>query len=104
MLRDNYYGTLEDDVFRRDFTVNGLYYDINRSEVIDHVGGLEDLKNLKINMIGKPSERFEEDPVRMIRAVRFQVKLNAQIEPELIEAIVKNSQLLANIPPARLYE
>jgi len=104
VLRDNYYGTLEDDVFRRDFTVNGLYYDINRSEVIDHVGGLEDLKNLKINMIGKPSERFEEDPVRMIRAVRFQVKLNAQIEPELIEAIVKNSQLLANIPPARLYE
>ena len=102
--RDNYYGTLEDDVFRRDFTVNGLYYDINRSEVIDHVGGLEDLKNLKIYMIGKPSERFEEDPVRMIRAVRFQVKLNAQIEPELIEAIVKNSQLLANIPPARLYE
>ena len=104
VLRDNYYGTLEDDVFRRDFTVNGLYYDINRSEVIDHVGGLEDLKNLKINMIGKPSERFEEDPVRMIRAVRFQVKLNAQIEPELIEAIVKNSQLLANIHPARLYE
>jgi len=104
VIRDNYYGTLEDDVFRRDFTVNGLYYDINRSEVIDHVGGLEDLKNLKINMIGKPSERFEEDPVRMIRAVRFQVKLNAQIEPELIEAIVKNSQLLANIPPARLYE
>ena len=104
VLRDNYYGTLEDDVFRRDFTVNGLYYDINRSEVIDHVGGLEDLKNLKINMIGKPSERFEEDPVRMIRAVRFQVKLNAQIEPKLIEAIVKNSQLLANIPPARLYE
>ena len=104
VLRDNYYGTLEDDVFRRDFTVNGLYYDINRSEVIDHVGGLEDLKNLKINMIGKPSERFEEDPVRMIRAVRFQVKLNAQIEPELIEAILKNSQLLANIPAARLYE
>ena len=104
VLRDNYYGALEDDVIRRDFTVNGLYYDINRSEVIDHVGGLEDLKNLKINMIGKPSERFEEDPVRMIRAVRFQVKLNAQIEPELIEAIVKNSQLLANIPPARLYE
>ena len=104
VLRDNYYGTLEDDVFRRDFTVNGLYYDINKQEVIDHVGGLEDLKNLKINMIGKPSERFEEDPVRMIRAVRFQAKLNTQIEPELIESILKNSQLLANIPPARLYE
>ncbi len=104
VLRDNYYGTLEDDVFRRDFTVNGLYYDINRSEVIDHVGGLDDLKALKIKMIGDPSERFEEDPVRMIRAVRFRAKLNANIESQLIEAIVKNSQLLANIPPARLYE
>ena len=104
VLRDNYYGALKDDVFRRDFTVNGLYYDINKSEVIDYVGGLRDLEILKINMIGDPSERFEEDPVRMIRAVRFQAKLNAKIEPRLIEAIQKNSQLLAKIPPARLYE
>jgi len=104
VLRDNYYGTLEDDVFRRDFTVNGLYYDINKSEVIDYVGGLDDLKALKIRMIGNPSERFEEDPVRMIRAVRFQAKLNANIESQLIEAIQTNSQLLAKIPPARLFE
>ena len=104
VLRDNYYGTLEDDVFRRDFTVNGLYYDIKKSEVIDYVGGLDDLKALKIKMIGDPSERFEEDPVRMIRAVRFQAKLNANIESQLIEAIQTNSQLLAKIPPARLYE
>ena len=104
VLRDNYYGTLEDDVFRRDFTVNGLYYDIKKSEVIDYVGGLDDLKALKIKMIGDPSERFEEDPVRMIRAVRFWAKLNANIESQLIEAIQTNSQLLAKIPPARLYE
>ena len=104
VLRDNYYGTLEDDVFRRDFTVNGLYYDIKKSEVIDYVGGLDDLKALKIKMIGDPSERFEEDPVRMIRAVRFQAKLNANIESQLIEAIQTNSQLLVKIPPARLYE
>jgi len=104
VLRDNYYGTLEDDVFRRDFTVNGLYYDIKKSEVIDYVGGLDDLKALKIKMIGDPSERFEEDPVRMIRAVRFRAKLNANIESQLIEAIQKNSQLLTKIPPARLYE
>jgi len=104
VLRDNYYGTLEDDVFRRDFTVNGLYYDIKKSEVIDYVGGLDDLKALKIKMIGEPSERFEEDPVRMIRAVRFQAKLNANIESQLIEAIQTNSQLLVKIPPARLYE
>jgi len=104
VLRDNYYGTLEDDVFRRDFTVNGLYYDIKKSEVIDYVGGLDDLKALKIKMIGDPSERFEEDPVRMIRAVRFRAKLNANIESQLIEAIQTNSHLLAKIPPARLYE
>jgi poly(A) polymerase len=104
VLRDNYYGTLEDDALRRDFTVNGLYYDINKSEVIDYVDGLKDLKILKIKMIGNPSERFEEDPVRMIRAVRFQAKLNAKIEPKLIEEIKKKSQLLSNIPPARLYE
>ncbi|ANQ66460.1 poly(A) polymerase [Candidatus Pseudothioglobus singularis] len=104
VLRDNYYGTLEDDVFRRDFTVNGLYYDIKKSEVIDYVGGLDDLKALKIKMIGDPSERFEEDPVRMIRAVRFRAKLNANIESQLIEAIQTNSQLLVKIPPARLYE
>ena len=104
VLRDNYYGTLEDDVFRRDYTVNGLYYDIKKSEVIDYVGGLDDLKALKISMIGDPSERFEEDPVRMIRAVRFRAKLNANIESQLIEAIQKNSHLLAKIPPARLYE
>ena len=104
VLRDNYYGTLEDDVFRRDFTVNGLYYDIKKSEVIDYVGGLDYLKALKISMIGDPSERFEEDPVRMIRAVRFRAKLNANIESQLIEAIQTNSQLLAKIPPARLYE
>jgi poly(A) polymerase len=104
VLRDNYYGTIEDDVFRRDFSINGLYYDINKSEVIDYVGGLKDLEFLKINMIGIPSERLEEDPVRMIRAIRFQAKLNATIEPRLKEEIQKNSQLLANIPPARLYE
>ena len=104
VLRDNYYGTLEDDVFRRDFTVNGLYYDIKKSEVIDYVGGLDDLKALKIKMIGDPLERFEEDPVRMIRAVRFRAKLNANIESQLIEAIQANSQLLVKIPPARLYE
>ena len=77
VVRDNFYGSLEDDVFRRDFTVNGLYYDLVSSQVIDYVGGLDDLKAAEIKMIGSPKERFEEDPVRMIRAVRFKVKLNA---------------------------
>ena len=104
VVRDNFYGSLEDDVFRRDFTVNGLYYDLVNSQVIDYVGGLDDLKAAEIKMIGNPKERFEEDPVRMIRAVRFKVKLSAQLEPELSKSISSNAHLLANIPPARLYE
>ena len=104
VVRDNFYGSLEDDVFRRDFTVNGLYYDLVSSQVIDYVGGLDDLKAAEIKMIGNPKERFEEDPVRMIRAVRFKAKLSAQLEPELSKSISSNAHLLANIPPARLYE
>ena len=104
VLRDNYYGSLEDDVFRRDFTINGLYFDIKSSEVIDYVGGLEDVKLLQINMIGSPSERFEEDPVRMIRAVRFKARLDATIDSKLNDSILRNSHLLSNVSPARLYE
>ena len=104
VVRDNFYGSLEDDVFRRDFTVNGLYYDLISSQVIDYVGGLDDLKAAEIKMIGNPKERFEEDPVRMIRAVRFKAKLSAQLESELSKSISSNAHLLANIPPARLYE
>ena len=104
VLRDNYYGSIKDDAFRRDFTINGLYYDVMNSQVIDYVGGLEDLNELKINMIGNPNERFEEDPVRMIRAVRFGAKLNAAINSKLNKSIVKNAHLIANVPPARLYE
>ena len=104
VVRDHFYGSLQDDVFRRDFTVNGLYYDLANSQVIDYVGGLDDLKAAKIKMIGDPKERFEEDPVRMIRAVRFKVKLSAFLEPQLSRSISSNAHLLANIPPARLYE
>jgi len=104
VLRDNFYGSLEDDVFRRDFTINGLYFDLQNSEVIDYVGGLDDLKKLQINMIGNPSERFEEDPVRMIRAVRFKAKLKATIDLNLNKSILNNAHLIENIPPARLYE
>jgi len=104
VLRDNFYGSLKDDVFRRDFTINGLYFDVKNSQVIDYVEGLDDLKKLQINMIGDPYERFEEDPVRMIRAVRFKTKLKASINSSLNKSIVKNAHLIANVPPARLYE
>ncbi|MGE4594230.1 MAG: polynucleotide adenylyltransferase PcnB [Gammaproteobacteria bacterium] len=104
VVRDNLYGSLEEDAFRRDFTVNALYYDTAKEEVIDYVGGLQDLKAGHIKMIGNPLERFEEDPVRMIRAVRFQVKLGASLSEDILKAIEKQACLLANIPPARLFD
>ena len=104
IVRDNLYGTLKEDAFRRDFSVNGLYYDIQKSQVIDYVDGLEALNSSEIRMIGKPSERFQEDPVRMIRAIRFKVKLGATIDPIISKSISKQAHLLANIPAARLYD
>ena len=104
VVRDNLYGSLEEDAFRRDFTVNALYYDVDKAEVIDYVGGLDDLNAGRIEMIGDPIERFEEDPVRMIRAVRFQVKLAASLSEEILQAIKKQAILLGNIPPARLFD
>ena len=104
IVRDNLYGTLKEDAFRRDFSVNGLYYDIQKSQVIDYVDGLEALKNSEIKMIGKPVERFKEDPVRMIRAIRFKVKLGATIDPKISKSISNLAYLLANIPAARLYD
>ena len=104
VVRDNFYGSLQDDVFRRDFTINALYYDLIKSEVVDYVGGLKDLHAGEMKIIGNADDRFEEDPVRMIRAIRFKVKLGASIEPVLSKSILKNAHLLENIPPARLYE
>jgi len=104
IVRDNLYGTLKEDAFRRDFSVNGLYYDIQKSQVIDYVDGLEALNNSEIKMIGKPVERFKEDPVRMIRAIRFKVKLGATIDPKISKSISNLAYLIANIPAARLYD
>jgi len=104
VVRDNLYGTLKEDAFRRDFSVNALYYDIQKSQVIDYVDGLEALNSSEIRMIGKPEKRFKEDPVRMIRAIRFSVKLGAKIDPMISKSISKQSYLLANIPAARLYD
>ena len=104
VVRDNSYGSIEDDVFRRDFNINALYYDVINSKVIDYVGGLDDLSEREIHMIGKPSERFQQDPVRMIRAVRFEVKLKASLSEDILKAIRIQANLLENVSPARLYE
>ena len=104
ILRDNVYGSLEDDVWRRDFTVNALYYDISDFSVVDYVGGLEDLKTGTLRLIGDPEQRYREDPVRMLRAVRFAAKLGFLIHPDSETAIHDLGHLLNDIPPARLFE
>ena len=104
IVADNLYGTLKEDAFRRDFSVNALYYDIQKSQVIDYVDGLDALNNSEIRMIGKPADRFKEDPVRMIRAIRFSAKLGAKIDPIILKSISKQAHLLENIPAARLYD
>ncbi len=104
VVRDNHYGKLENDVVRRDFNINALYYDIHKKEVIDYVGGLADLEAGEIHMIGDATKRFIEDPVRMIRAVRFSEKLNAKMSEEIKAAILKQASLLGNVSAVRLYE
>jgi poly(A) polymerase len=104
ILRDNVYGSIEEDAFRRDFTVNALYYNIADFSVVDYVGGMDDHKAGVLRLIGHPEQRYREDPVRMLRAVRFAVKLGFSIHPECAEPIYPLAGLLREIPPARLYE
>ena len=102
--RDNTFGTPEEDAFRRDFTVNALFYDIATFSIIDYVGGLRDLRDRVIRAIGDPDERFLEDPVRMLRAVAFAERLGFTIDPPVIEAIRRNRGAIARSSPARLIE
>jgi poly(A) polymerase len=104
LLRDNVYGTLEEDAVRRDLTVNALYYDAGRFVVFDHVQGLEDLEKRRIRVIGDPEQRYREDPVRMLRVLRFAAKLEFSIERETAAAIPACAHLLGDIPPARLFD
>jgi poly(A) polymerase len=102
--RDNTFGTPEEDAFRRDFTVNGLFYDIATFSVIDYVGGLQDLRARVIRSIGDPNVRFVEDPVRMLRAVVMASRLDFQLDPDVIAAIETHRQLIRDASPARLIE
>ncbi len=104
IINDNVYGTVLEDAYRRDFSINALFYDLNTGEVLDFVGGMDDLKKLQLRMIGDPVVRYREDPVRMIRAVRFSAKLNLAIEPASEAPIHELSSLLSNIAPARLFD
>ena len=104
VLRDNVFGTLEEDARRRDFTVNALYFDCKTGEVIDYHGGLADLKKRTLRMIGDPETRFREDPVRMLRAVRLAAKLGLTIDGATRAPIKRMASLLENVPPPRLFE
>ncbi len=102
--RDNMYGTPEEDAFRRDFTVNALFYDIATHSVIDYTGGLEDLANRRIVSIGDPTVRFTEDPVRMLRAAVFAARLDFEMDDAVLGAIESHGALIQKASPARLLE
>lgn len=104
LLRDNVYGTLEEDAVRRDLTVNALYYDSEKFEVYDHVHGLRDLESRSVCIIGDPEQRYTEDPVRMLRVVRFAAKLQFDIDENTAAAIPRCAHLLGEIPAARLFD
>ena len=102
--RDNTFGTPEEDAFRRDFTLNALFYDISSFSVIDYTGGLSDLRARLVRCIGDPSERFQEDPVRMLRAVAMAARLDFAIDPPVDAAIAAHRHDIARSAPARLIE
>ncbi len=104
LLRDNIFGSIEDDAQRRDLTINSLYYSVADFTVRDYVGGLSDLQQGIIRLIGDPETRYREDPVRMLRVVRFAAKLEMRIAEETAEPIPRLATLLQDIPPARLFE
>jgi len=102
--RDNTFGTPEQDAFRRDFTINALFYDIETFSIIDYTGGLDDLQKRVVRCIGVPEERFQEDPVRMMRAVAMAARLNFTIDPPIEAAIAAHRSDIARSAPARLIE
>src|SRR5215831_14869359 len=102
--RDNVFGTETEDARRRDFTINGLFYDVEREEVIDHVGGLADLDARRIRTIGDPDIRFQEDPVRILRAIKFAARLDFGFEPGTWQALLRWRGEIAKCAPPRLLE
>ena len=104
LLRDNIYGSIDEDVIRRDFTANSLYLDPVKLEVLDFLGGIEDIEAKRLVSIGDATTRFREDPVRMLRVVRFAAKLGFEMEPEALSIIENEGKLLSHVSPARLFE
>jgi poly(A) polymerase len=104
ILRDNVFGSLEDDARRRDFTINAMFYDPVREEVLDYHHGVADIKARKLRMIGDPAQRYREDPIRMVRAVRLAASCGLEIEPHTRKPIRTLADLLHNVPKARVFD
>lgn len=104
LTRDNVYGTIEEDAARRDFTANALYYSATDFNIYDYSGALDDIEQNTLRLIGNPDERYREDPVRMLRALRFSEKLNFDIEQAAEDKIYEHASLMSNVAPARLFD
>lgn len=104
IIYDNVYGTVDEDVWRRDFTANALYYNIADFSLWDYVGGFEDVAARRLKLIGDPDTRYREDPVRMLRAARFEAKLGFELDPATAEPLARLKGRLADVPPARLFD
>jgi poly(A) polymerase len=104
ILRDNVYGNIDEDVWRRDFTANSLYYNIADFSLWDYVDGAADISARTLRLIGDPETRYREDPVRMLRAARFEAKLNFGLDPATAAPIASLAGLLGGVPPARLFD
>jgi len=104
LVRDNVYGSMSDDAFRRDFTVNALYYTVKDFSVVDYTQGLQDLSEKKLRLIGDPDARYTEDPVRILRAIRLACKLNLTIEKKTAAPIKSLAPLLEHVSSARLWD
>jgi poly(A) polymerase len=104
IIRDNVYGSIDEDVWRRDFTANSLYYNIADFSIWDYMGGAADIAARTLRLIGDPETRYREDPVRMLRAARFEAKLGFGLDPATAAPLEKLRQLLGGVPPARLFD
>ncbi len=102
--QDNVFGLPHEDAIRRDFTINGLFYDIEREEVIDYIGGVRDLRERVVRTIGEPDVRFREDPIRILRAIKFSARLDLGIAPEVYDAMVDLRDELSRSAPPRVLE
>jgi len=104
IIRDNVYGSIEEDVWRRDFTCNALYYNIADFSIWDYTDGMRDIERRHLVLIGDPDTRLREDPVRMLRAIRFAAKLDFTIDSTVVKSMQKHLDLLSNVPAARLFD